>query len=94
MFTAYHAKYYAYALTLRHGSDGVDRLSQSLFDAGVDLNPHQIDAALVLSQYWVECKRRLLIICQASLRKLRHGQRKQGQEIFAIEGQISEQRDA
>ena len=96
MFTAYHAKYYAHALTLRHGSAGVDRLSQSLFDAGVDLNPHQIDAALfalknplskgviladevglgktieaalVLGQYWAERKRRLLIICPASLRK-------------------------
>ncbi|MFZ6751597.1 hypothetical protein ACO0K8_21725 [Undibacterium sp. Ren11W] len=42
MFTAYHANYYAHALTLRHGSDGVDRLSQSLFDAGVDLHPYQI----------------------------------------------------
>jgi hypothetical protein len=41
MFTAYHAKYYAHALTLRHGSAGVDRLSQSLFDAGVDLNPQE-----------------------------------------------------
>lgn len=46
MITAYHAKYYAYELTRRHGADGVDRLSQSLFDASVDLNPHQIEAAL------------------------------------------------
>jgi hypothetical protein len=42
----YHAKYFAYELTRRHDADGVDRLSQSLFDASVDLNPHQIDAAL------------------------------------------------
>lgn len=46
LITAYHAKYYAHELTLRHGTDGVDRLSQSLFDASVDLNPHQIEAAL------------------------------------------------
>lgn len=46
MITAYHAKYYAHELTRRHGADGVDRLSQSLFDASVDLNPHQIEAAL------------------------------------------------
>ncbi|MDO4682398.1 MAG: SNF2-related protein [Lautropia sp.] len=46
MYTAYHAKYYAHELTRRHGADGVDRLSQSLFDARVDLNPHQIEAAL------------------------------------------------
>lgn len=46
MITSYHAKYYAHELTKRHAADGVDRLSQSLFDASVDLNPHQIEAAL------------------------------------------------
>ncbi|MFG0822804.1 SNF2-related protein [Pseudomonas sp. GLN_3] len=46
MITAYHAKYYAHELTRRHSADGVGRLSQSLFDASVDLNPHQIEAAL------------------------------------------------
>jgi len=45
MSTAYHAKYFAHALT-RVGGTGVERLSRSLFDACVDLNPHQIDAAL------------------------------------------------
>lgn len=44
--TGYHAKYYAHELTGRHSADDVDRLSQSLFDASVDLNPHQIEAAL------------------------------------------------
>ena len=43
--TAYHAKYFAYDLT-RRASSGLDRLSMSLFDAAVDLNPHQIEAAL------------------------------------------------
>lgn len=46
MITAYHAKYYAYELTRQCAADGVERLSQSLFDATVDLNPHQINAAL------------------------------------------------
>ena len=96
MISAYHAKYYAHELTRRHAADGVDRLSQSLFDASVDLNPHQIDAALfalrnplqegvlladevglgktieaalVVCQYWAERRRRLLVICPASLRK-------------------------
>jgi hypothetical protein len=94
--SAYHAKYYAHELTRRHAADGVDRLSQSLFDASVDLNPHQIEAALfalanplqegvlladevglgktieaalVVCQYWAERRRRLLVICPASLRK-------------------------
>ncbi|GAB6275600.1 MAG: hypothetical protein SAMD01599839_01400 [Rectinema sp.] len=43
--TPYHAKYFAWDLT-RHAPEGLDRLSMSLFDAEVDLNPHQIDAAL------------------------------------------------
>lgn len=68
----------------------------SLFDAAVDLNPHQIDAALfalhsplakgvlladevglgktieaglVLCQLWAERRRRLLVVCPASIRK-------------------------
>jgi superfamily II DNA or RNA helicase len=43
--TPYHAKFYAHELT-RIGGDGVDRLGRALFDASVDLNPHQIEAAL------------------------------------------------
>jgi SNF2 family DNA or RNA helicase len=43
--TVYHAKYFAYDLT-RRAVSGMDRLSMSLFDAAVDLNPHQIEAAL------------------------------------------------
>lgn len=43
--TAYHSKYYAHELS-RAGGSGVDRLGRALFDACVDLNPHQIEAAL------------------------------------------------
>ncbi len=43
--TNYHAKYFAHDLT-RKAATGLDRLSMSLFDASVDLNPHQIEAAL------------------------------------------------
>lgn len=45
MITDYHAKYYAYDLT-KSGGKGVDRIGQSLFNASVDLNPHQVKAAL------------------------------------------------
>src|SRR5690606_3041185 len=44
--TAHHAKYFAWELTRRRAASEEDRLAQSLFDASVDLNPHQIDAAL------------------------------------------------
>src|SRR5438094_5851174 len=93
--TPHHAKYFAHDLT-RRAATGIDRLSMSLFDAAVDLNPHQIEAALfalasplskgviladevglgktieagiVLCQFWAERKRRLLVLCPASLRK-------------------------
>jgi hypothetical protein len=93
--TPHHAKYFAHDLT-RRAPSGLDRLSMSLFDAAVDLNPHQIEAALfalesplskgvlladevglgktieagiVLCQFWAERKRRLIVVCPASLRK-------------------------
>ncbi|AOS96146.1 RNA polymerase-associated protein RapA [Microbulbifer aggregans] len=96
MISAYHAKYYAHELTRRDTAHGIGRLSHSLFDAKVDLNPHQIEAALfalrnplqqgvlladevglgktieaglVVCQSWAERRRRLLVICPASLRK-------------------------
>ena len=48
--TDHHAKYYAYELTRQRRGGDIDRISQSLFDAAVDLNPHQIDAALFALQ--------------------------------------------
>ncbi len=44
--TPYHARYIAHELTRRRPAASSDRLSMSLFDAAVDLNPHQIDAAM------------------------------------------------
>ena len=94
--TPYHAKYYA-ALLMGQSSNGdLSSLSQSLLSSTVDINPHQIDAALfafsspfskgvvladevglgktieaglVLCQYWSTGKRKLIIVCPASLRK-------------------------
>lgn len=96
MSTPYHAKFFSYELTRHYSGDTIKKISSSLFDACVDLNPHQIDAALfalrspfskgvlladevglgktieaglLLCQFWAERKRRLLVICPASLRK-------------------------
>jgi hypothetical protein len=44
--TPYYAKYYAYELTKRNSSDSIQKLVTSLMDAQVDLNPHEIEAAL------------------------------------------------
>ena len=46
MSTDYHAKFYSLSLTRRSASNSFDKLGQSLLNATVDLNPHQIDAAL------------------------------------------------
>lgn len=46
MTTTYHAKFWAHSLRLAHPRDGVDALSRSIGNARVDLNPHQVEAAL------------------------------------------------
>src|SRR6204780_5179466 len=94
--TNYHAKYFAHELTKRCASDSVEKLATALSNAQVDLNPHQIEAALfafrsplskgvlladevglgktieaglILCQFWAERRRKLLVICPASIRK-------------------------
>lgn len=95
MSTPYHAKYFAYELSRQTADTGVERLASSLFNATIELTPHQIDAALfalrsplsagalladevglgktieaglVMCQHWAERKRKLLVLCPASLR--------------------------
>src|SRR5258708_16890460 len=46
MSTDFHAKFFAHELTRRCASDSVDKLASVLADAQVDLNPHQVEAAL------------------------------------------------
>lgn len=96
MITTYHAKYYANLLTQKAVGGELATISQSLLSSSVDINPHQIDAALfafksplskgvvladevglgktieaglVVCQYWAMGKRKILIVCPASLRK-------------------------
>ena len=81
---------------MQNSANSIDRLSQSIFNAQIDLNPHQVEAALfafksplssgviladevglgktieaglVLTQYWSERKRKIIIIAPSSLRK-------------------------
>ena len=44
--TPYQAQYYAWMLTSHSGGDSVDSLATTLVNSQVDLNPHQVDAAL------------------------------------------------
>ena len=46
MITPYQAKYYAYELSKRANSDSSEKFGATLMDAQVELNPHQVDAAL------------------------------------------------
>ena len=48
-YTPFHAAYYAHELTRRNASDSIAKLGPSLLGATVDLNPHQLDAALFAS---------------------------------------------
>src|SRR5262245_63469924 len=94
VITEQQSSFFAHRITLE--GLGEDALAQSLSTARVDMNPHQIDAALfalrspltkgvlladevglgktieaglVICQYWAERKRRVVVICPASLRK-------------------------
>jgi superfamily II DNA or RNA helicase len=44
--TPFHAKYWAHLLTLKGSSGSVENLSRSIANSRVDLNPHQVEAAL------------------------------------------------
>lgn len=44
--TQYQNQYYAWLLTRRAAGDSVESLASTLVDSQVDLNPHQVDAAL------------------------------------------------
>lgn len=46
MITKYHAKYYSNILTQKSIGCNIDSISQSLLNSSVDINPHQIEAAL------------------------------------------------
>lgn len=48
--TRFHAKYFAYDITRQLPSNDIGKLTASLQDAQVDLNPHQIEAALFAFQ--------------------------------------------
>ena len=94
--TPHQAKYLAHELTRRGPSDSIEKFAGTLADAKVDMNPHQVEAALfafksplskgailadevglgktieagiLLSQFWAENRRRILLIMPASLRK-------------------------
>ncbi len=48
--TPYHAKYFSYDLTRQLPANDIGKLTASLQDAQVDLNPHQVEAALFAFQ--------------------------------------------
>lgn len=94
MESCFSARYLAEKISLNHYGDNADRISQTLFNSKISLNPHQIQAALfafsspiskgvmlcdevglgktieagiVISQYWCEKKRNILVIAPAAL---------------------------
>lgn len=46
IYSPHQLAYFAHQLTLRGPADSMDRMAGALLDAQVDLNPHQIEAAL------------------------------------------------
>ena len=95
-FSSAQLLYYAWQLSRNRGGADDDKLTGVLSEARVDLNPHQVMAALfafqspfskgvvladevglgktieagiVVSQFWAEHKRRILVIAPATLRR-------------------------
>lgn len=50
LLTPHQSQYYAWLLTRRAASNSVDSLASTLVDSQVDLNPHQVEAALFACQ--------------------------------------------
>jgi len=46
LINTYQAKYFAYELLKRASSDSTEKFGAALLDAKVELNPHQVEAAL------------------------------------------------
>lgn len=46
ILTKYQCQYYAWLLTRRAAGDSIESLASTLVDSQIDLNPHQVDAAL------------------------------------------------
>src|SRR5471030_1263805 len=44
--TPYHSQFWAHLLILKRAAGSIENLSRSLANSRVDLNPHQVDAAL------------------------------------------------
>ena len=45
-YTKHQSQYFAWQLTRRLDSENEDKLTGAIMDAQIDLNPHQVDAAL------------------------------------------------
>ena len=109
--TKYHAKYFANELMRIKEYNNDEKISNALFNAKVDLNPHQVESALfafksplskgviladevglgktieaglVISQYWAENKRSIVIVCPSSLRHQWHNELKEKFNIDSI----------
>lgn len=95
MYTPHQARYFAEQIDLKRSPSSVEALASAISGVKVDLNPHQVDAALfamhsplssgalladevglgktveagiVMTEYWCEHKRHILLIVPASLR--------------------------
>ncbi|WP_454765653.1 hypothetical protein [Cupriavidus campinensis] len=56
LLTPHQSQYFAWLLTRRAAGDSVESLASTLVDSQVDLNPHQVDAALFACRNPVQLK--------------------------------------
>ena len=75
MSTAYHAKLFAHELMRRHSASDSEKLAGTLLDAQVDLNPHQVEAALFRK---VSVRETICPLLNLATRQQRGGERAAG----------------
>jgi hypothetical protein len=68
--TPQQAKYIAHDLTLQHAGGGLDHMSQALFNASVDLNPHPIEATVLALRF--PSPKRVLLTNEAGIVQRQH----------------------
>ena len=65
----YHSKYWAFSLSIKSASDKIENLSRSIANASVDLNPHQVRAALFALQSPLPLSRGVILADEVGLGK-------------------------
>jgi hypothetical protein len=92
--TAYHARYFDHDLIKRSSSASIDSLTAALADAQLDLNPHQVEAALFAFWYVAAPTLAAKLIHQHSLKTLQKRHQPKMKRLLPCENGVEARQDA